>query len=333
MIRFAIILAFIGTGTASALVGQTITTPPPNPESTLTVTTRIVSLDAVVRDAHGQLVTNLDKSAFTLHEDGKPVPIRYFNRDTDLPVMIGLMVDTSGSQREYFDEESRASSLFFQKVLTEPKDQAFIVRFDTNVFQLHRPSSSVADLQHSLTYLSAKDPFKDTPHGGTRLFDAICVTAAQVMLHQPGRRAFVIMTDGDDNGSQNDLSTAIKYAQLADVAVYSILYTSEDPHYPHVSTLRPSGIEVMGEISRATGGREFVVGPKMPIGAIFSAIEDELRSEYRLGFTPVPSRARRFHSLDLKPIDKSLSVQSRTSYYTPEETPAPPAPPKTSTNP
>jgi VWFA-related protein len=104
------------------------------------------------------------------------------------------------------------------------------------------------------------------------------------------------------------------------VAVYSILYTNELASYPHVSTGRPSGIEVMRQISHATGGREFMVGAHMSIAEIFAAIASDLRSQYRFGFTPPPSKPGKFHSIDLKAVDKSLSVQARTGYYTPQAT-------------
>ena len=335
------------------LRAQTPIPDPPPQTSTLTITTRLVSLDAVVRDAHGNLVTNLTKDSFTLREDGHPVPIRYFNHDSDLPLTVGLLVDTSGSETEYFGDESLASNLFLQNVLrpappaiglkqhptptttTTPTaapgapsersslagledDRAFIVRFDSQVLLLQSMTSSLPLLRNGLRLLDYKpDPLKFTPHGGTLLFDAIVTVCDKVIAAETGRRALIIMTDGDDNGSRNDLSTAIRRAQAAGVVVYSILYTHEDPHYPNVSSAHPSGIGVMQQISRATGGREFTVGRPMTIRQIYSAIEDDLRSQYRIGFTPKPSEPHHFHSLDLRATDPKLSVQSRTSYSSP----------------
>ena len=343
------------------LRAQTPIPDPPPQTSTLTITTRLVSLDAVVRDASGDLVTNLIKDSFTLREDGHPVPIRYFNHDSDLPLTVGLLVDTSGSETEYFGDEAVASNLFLERVLrpappatglkqrsdataaspaavpptTPPAqtDRAFIVRFDSQVLLLQPMTSSLPLLRNGLRLLDYKpDKLKGTSHGGTLLFDAIITVCDKVIGSESGRRALIIMTDGDDNGSRNDLSSAIRSAQAAGVAVYSILYTRELPNYPVVSTAHPSGIGVMQQISRATGGRAFVVGSPMNIRKIYSAIEDDLRSQYRIGFTPRPSAPHRFHSLDLRATpgvpsgrslsdgvsDPKLTVQSRTSYSTPQ---------------
>jgi Ca-activated chloride channel family protein len=295
--------------------------PAPTPQSTLTVTTRLVSIDAVVRTATGQLVTNLDKSAFTLREDGKPAAIQYFNRDSDLPLTIGLCIDTSGSQAEFSSDEALAGNLFLTNVLTRPTDRAFIVRFDSQVLQLQGLTSNLPLLRNGLRLLDYKrDPGIVTHTGGTLLFDAVIATS-QVAMAQTGRRALIFLTDGDDNGSRHDLFSAIRAAQFAGLAIYSILYTREDPNYPHVSTLHPSGIEVMQQISRETGGREFIVGPQSPIRSIFAAIEDDLRSQYRIGFIPHSTSPGHMHTLSLKTIDKSLKVQSRTAYFTPATPP------------
>jgi Ca-activated chloride channel family protein len=314
----------------------------PPQTSTLTVTTRLVSLDAVVRDAHGNLVTDLTKDSFTLREDGHPVPIRYFNHDSDLPLTVGLLIDTSGSETEYFGDESIAGNQFLENVLrptpanaglkprtdtsasastptTQQPDRAFVVRFDSQVLLLQAMTSSLPLLRNGLRLLDYKrDPAIGTRHGGTLLFDAIVNVCSKVIGKESGRRALIIMTDGDDNGSVNDLYTAIHSAQAAGVSVYSILYTNEPPGYPSISSVHPSGIRIMQEISTATGGREFIVGHDGPIRKIYEAIEDDLRSQYRIGFTPSSAKPHSFHKLDLRATDTTLTVQSRTAYSTPE---------------
>jgi len=318
--------------------------PAPTQTSTLTITTRLVSLDAVVRDAHGNLVTNLTKDSFTLREDGHAVPIRYFNHDSDLPLTVGLLIDTSGSEAEYFGDEARNSSLFLENVIrpaptttglkpradtpatttpatptTQQPDRAFIVRFDSQVLLLQPMTSSLPLLRNGLRRLDYKpDPLKKTQHGGTLLFDAIVIVCEQVIAKETGRRALIVMTDGDDNGSQSSLDAAIRAAQAAGVAVYSILYTNEPPGYPTISSVHPSGIHIMEQISAATGGRAFLVGGQMSVRQIYAAIEDDLRSQYRMGFTPAASQPHAFHKLDLRTNVPKLTVQSRTRYTTPE---------------
>src|ERR1700722_8727968 len=321
----------------------------PPQTSTLTVTTRLVSLDAVVRNAHGNLITNLNKDAFTLREDGHPVPIRYFNHDSNLPLTVGLLIDTSGSETEYFGDEALAGNQFLQNVIrpappatglkprsdlaTTPQtpatttpptpakelDRAFILPFDPQVLLLQAMTSSLPLLRNGLRLLDYKrDHAIGTRHGGTLLFDAIVNVCTKVIGKESGRRALIIMTDGDDNGSANDLFTAIHSAQAAGVSVYSILYTSEPPGYPSISSVHPPGIRIMQEISAAPGGREFIVGHDGPIRKIYEAIEDDLRSQYRIGFTPSSAKPHSFHKLDLRATDPTLTVQSRTAYSTPE---------------
>jgi VWFA-related protein len=304
----------------------------PGVTATLSVDVRIVAIDAVVRDQQGNLVLNLGKDDFTLRDDGKPVAIRYFNRDNDLPLTVGLLIDTSGSQREFFADEALASDIFLRNTLTQPQDRAFVVRFDSQVLLLQKLTSNLVELHNALRLLDyQRDPSTGT-HGGTRLFDAIDGVSRKVIGQEdsghgsngeePGRRALVVMTDGDDNGSQADLAAAIREAQMADVAVYGVLYTDESPDYPHVPGLRPSGIEVMRQISRTTGGRCFIVGAGAPIAQIFAAIAEDLRSQYRFGFTPPRSKPGKFHAIELKPVDKGLSVQARAGYYAPAQSPA-----------
>lgn len=304
---------------------------PPGATTTLSVNVRVVAVDAVVRDKDGNLVMDLSKDDFILRDDGKPVPIRYFNRDNDLPLTVGLMIDTSGSQREFFGDEAIASDIFLRNTLTNPQDRAFVVRFDSQVLLLQKFTSSLPQLHNALRLLDyQRDPRTGT-HGGTLLYDAIDTVSREVIGqegnaaggNEPGRRAVVIMTDGDDNGSHIDLGAAIRQAQLADVAVYSVLYTDESANYPNVPGLRPSGIAVMRQISHATGGRAFIVGHGTPIAQIFAAIAEDLRSQYRFGFTPSGSKPGKFHTLELKPVEKSLTVQARAGYYAPKATPSP----------
>ncbi len=290
---------------------------PDQPTSSITVTTQIVALDAVVRTADGQRLLNLDKDAFTLKVDGKPMPIRYFNRDNDLPLSIGLMIDSSESQRVYFDEQALSSDIFFTNTLTKPDDRAFVAVFDSRVVMLQPMTSHHNDLRNALRRLDYRDA---SNQGSTLLFDAIAAACKTMTSKEEGRHALVILTDGDDNGSHATLQDAIRAAQLADVAVYSVLYTREvigGTQYPAVPGFRPSGVTVMKELSRVTGGRAFVVGSGTSITDIFSEIELDLRSQYRFGFTPPPSKPGKYHSVDLRTADKRGSIQARSGYYSP----------------
>jgi Ca-activated chloride channel family protein len=297
----------------------------PDPAATLTVKVQVVAIDAVVRNKQtGELAPQLDKDSFTLRVDGKPAEIKYFNRDNDLPLTIGLLVDTSGSEREFFDDEAVASDVFLRDTLRPPDDRAFVIRFDTEVLLLQKMTSSLRDLHNALQLLSLqREPVKGAKHsGGTLLFDAIQRASIQVIGKEPGRRALVVLTDGDDNGSITDIDWVIRAAQLENVAVYSVLYTNDVSggirFDPVRSAPRPSGVAGMALIARATGGRSFIVGMGTPVSEIFAAIAADLRTQYRIGFTPAASKPGKQHSLELRAKDKQLAVQARTGYITPQ---------------
>jgi VWFA-related protein len=298
----------------------------PSPTSTLSIRVRVVAFDAVVRNRSGELVHHLTRNDFTLTEDGKPQPIRYFDEDADLPLTIGLAVDTSGSQRRYFAEQQLASATFLTKMLTHPDDNAFISRFDNNVLLLQKMTTSLSALQAALGRLSLQYPARVGPPAGTLLFDGICGIAEGAFSKSRTRRALIILTDGEDNGSLKNRDDATTCAQRADVAVYTALYTSRDPgpqeeDDPRVRILSREhlmGRTIMERISRATGGRLFVVTPQMPIEKIYAQIEQDLRMQYRIGYTPPPSAPGTFHELAFKPVDKHLKAQTRIGYYTPK---------------
>lgn len=312
---------------------------PPSPDSTITVSVRLVSVTALVHDKQGALVHHLTKDDFVLREDGKPKPIRYFNDDSDLPLTIGLMVDTSASLRVHAEEERAASSTFLQEMMTRPADRAFVLHFDSRIELLQKTTSDGEQLKAALRKMiqleaadaaaaAAKDK-KEHPlrsAGGTLLYSSIGAAARMVIAKEPGRRALIVLTDGDDRGSNISLDDAIHEAQLADVAVYSVLYLAQgagpglalsgDIAMGHA--LSNNGNAVMQRISQETGGRTFVVSKDMPVSKIYAQIEEDLRSQYRLGFTPVASKPNTFHSLELKTTDKHQSVQARAGYFTPQ---------------
>lgn len=306
----------------------------------LTVHVRVVSVTALVHDKKGELVHGLTKDDFLLREDGKPQPIRYFNNDSDLPLTIGLMVDTSGSLKLHAEEERAASSTFLQAMMTRPTDRAFALRFDSHILLLQNTTTDIAKLTGALGSLTNVEEEaaaaataakkKGGPAvksiSGTLLYNSIAAAAKMVIAKEPGRRALIVLTDGNDRGSNITLEDTIHEAELADVAVYSVLYLDQgagpglalsgDIAAGHA--LGNSGNSVMQRISQLTGGRTFVVSKELPVTKIYAQIEEDLRSQYRLGFTPVASKPNSFHSLELKTTDKHQSVQSRAGYFTPQ---------------
>ena len=275
---------------------------------------KVVNVLATVRDKSGAIVRNLNKSDFRIFEEGRPQEIRYFSQETDLPLTIGLLVDTSLSQVKVLEEERAASYRFLDDVLREGKDQAVVVQFDQAIVIRQELTSSHKDLQDTLALLDAPTAEQAANGSGTLLYDAVRTASIRVMRNQQGRKAFIILTDGVDEGSEASLADAIEAAQRADTLVYSILFS--DAFYYGASLLGSHGKGVLQRLSRETGGGYFEVSKKQTLGDIFTAIQEELRSEYSLGFvSDRPATHSGFRSLRVVLARKGLIVQARDRYY------------------
>jgi VWFA-related protein len=216
---------------------------PSAPVASLSVEARLVVVPTVVRDKHGALVQSLGKDDFALKVDGKPQTIRYFDHDTDVPLTLGLLVDTSQSQRTVIDSERSASGTFLDKMLkpangTRDSDKAFIVQFAREVELLQDPTDSRPKLKQALKELDTTAPSTSSStsddsghaHGGTTLYDAVFLSADEVTSKQKGRRALILLTDGVDRNSKESIAEAIEAAQRADTIIYAIYFKGEEPH-------------------------------------------------------------------------------------------------------
>jgi hypothetical protein len=187
-------------------------------EPTFSTEVKVVTLLATVQNKDGVIVKDLNKEDFLVAEDGVPQAIQYFSRESDLPLTVGLLVDTSRSQAPVIDRERSASHTFLDQVLRGDKDQAFVALFDFRVQVLQ-------DLTSSRTKLSAAlDELKIPTRGSTLLYRAVRECSENQMRKQPGRKAFVILSDGVDVHSKTTIVTAIEFAQRADTIIYSILF-------------------------------------------------------------------------------------------------------------
>ena len=212
------------------------------PAATVAVDVKVVALPVTVRDKHGKIVRDLTKDDFTLQEDGRPQTIKYFSQETNLPLTLGLLVDTSRSQDNVLDAERNASRSFLDQMLVQPKDKAFLIHFDREVELLQDLTSSREKLQSALELLKTSsdrehsndpnDP-SNSPSGsgsrshhggGTQLYDAVYLASNELMKKEQGRKAFVILSDGVDHGSKTYLESAIESAQRSDTVVYSIYF-------------------------------------------------------------------------------------------------------------
>jgi VWFA-related protein len=315
----------------------------------ISVKVKVVNVLATVRDKHGNIIRNLTKDDFTLEEDGHPQTIKYYLQEDNLPLTLGLLVDTSGSQRNVLSDERSASHTFLDHVVREDMDKAFLIHFDREVELLQDLTSSRQKLESSLDLLEAPQRNGNGSPGygsggqgrggGTLLYDAIWLASGDVMEKQQGRKALIVLTDGVDRGSKESLQSAIAAAQRADTLIYSILFKGEEGHrgggggfggmhggmgpmggggrrqYPRQEE-RPDGKKVLQQISEETGGRLFEVSGKQPIDKIYAQIEEELRNQYSLGYTPEGSDAEiGYHRIHLAAKKKDLIVQARDGFY------------------
>ena len=226
----------------------------PSPQPRIAVEVKTVSVLATVRDKHGKTISNLTKDDFSLTEDGHPQPIDYFARESDLPLRLGLLVDTSLSQRRVLEQERSASYSFLDHLLRPDKDQAFVIHFDREVELLQEFTPSRPKLQAALQLLQTPEfdggrggggggqsggyPGGGSSGGGggrgrragagTLLYDAVYLAGDEIMGKQQGRKAVIILSDGVDHGSKESLSTAIEMAQRSDTVVYSILFKDDE---------------------------------------------------------------------------------------------------------
>ncbi|MGO9242966.1 MAG: VWA domain-containing protein [Bryobacteraceae bacterium] len=340
----------------------------------------VVNVLATARDKKGQIVTDLKQDEFHLEDDGKPQTIRYFARETDLPLTLGLLVDTSMSQRRVLGQERTASYRFLDQVMRPDKDMAFVIHFDREAELLQDLTSSRKQLEDALAQLETPQPQlnrRDSSGGssggsggssgggggypggggggypggggggyprggrggrqpGTVLYDSVLLASDELMRKQHGRKALVLLTDGVDNGSKVTLERSIEAAQRADTLVYSILFADEEGsgYSPRMGGMgrgggmgrrgggypggyeRPDGKKILERMAKETGGGFFQVSKKHDIDAIYKQIQEELRSQYNLGFTPQPpSSEAYFHRIALTTTRHDVVLQAREGYY------------------
>ena len=313
------VLAIVAALLANPLPAQE----PETSEPTIRVDVSVVNILATVRDRDGGLVASLDKSDFDVREDGKRQEILYFSRETKLPLTLGLLVDSSISQQRLIPDERRAAAAFFEQVLT-PQDAAFLVSFDVNVDLLQDVTGSVKFLSQALDRIrvngggagSASGPFPQVQSGGTHLFDAVYLAADDVLRTETGRKALILITDGQDHGSMVSRELAIETAQRADVILYAILFYDRQFYGWGGSAYR--GDRVLKDMAEETGGRIFEARNDRDLHSAFEQISNELRSQYSLGYSPAnDARDGSYRRVEVRANGRGYKVQARKGYYAP----------------
>lgn len=316
--------------------GQNSTTPPPNSNAqpqdqsveTLKVNVEVVQLFFNVKDKHGALIPNLTKDNFDVSEDAKPQTIKYFKAETDLPLTLGILIDSSGSQINVLEMEKTVGGSFLESIL-RPKDEAFVISFDIDINLLQDFTSSVSRLRHALNEAKINTggvscsggpmgpqgpiPCSSTGPRGTALYDAVYLASHDEFSHEVGRKAMILLTDGEDQGSRLKIRDAIEAAQKADAICY-VLLIADRGFYGFGGY---SGDSEMRKLTQETGGRVIQVGNKIEkLRQAFDQISQELRSQYNIGYTPTnTTRDGSFRKVEIKSKPGDYKIQARSGYY------------------
>ena len=284
-------------------------------DATFSTGVNIINLLVTVRDKSGALIQNLKQDDFLLTETGKPQKIRYFSQQTDRPLRLGLLVDTSMSQETVIPAERAAAYRFLDMVLRERQDKVFLIQFDTLARVRLGFSSSRKQLESILSDIDtpSRKELRASGGSGTALFDAVG-SGAELMKAETGRKALIILSDGVDSSSDQSVATSIELALRADTLIYTIYFTN--PAFYSMAFGMPNGRAIMSKMSKETGAGFFEVTKKRSIDQIFSAIEEELRSQYSIGYvSDIPVGFPAFRKIQLSTKQKGLIVQTRDGYW------------------
>ncbi len=302
---------------------------------TFKVQVNVVNVFFNVKDKHGALIPNLTKDDFELFEDGRPQTIKYFSAETNQPLTLGMMIDSSGSQERVLAMEKEVGADFLRSVLGS-RDLAFVISFDVQVELLQDLTNSQRDLRDALDSARINTgggggsvpgmgggPFPT--HGipkGTLLYDAVYLAAHDVLGHEVGRKAMILLTDGQDQGSRTTIREAVEAAQKADTQIYVLLCA--DRGFYGSGGFGYEGDRDMKQLVEDTGGRVIDVGNKPEkLKEAFDQIQNELRSQYSIGYTSDDQKADgSFRKIELKVKKEGYKVQARKGYYAPRATKA-----------
>jgi VWFA-related protein len=296
------------------------------PTETLKVNVNVVQLFFNVKDKHGALIPNLTKDDFDIFEDGQKQTIKYFTPETNLPLTLGILIDSSGSQLHVLDMEKEVGGAFLKQVLTD-KDLAFVLDFDVDASLIQDYTRDVQRLQRALNSVRINSgvtmptlpgagggPVPTAASPGTVLYDAVYLSAHDMLSKEVGRKAMILLTDGQDEGSKLKIKDAIEAAQKADSIVYVLLCADRGGYLS--AGMGYYGEGDMKKLTEQTGGRVINVGNKFDkLREAFDQIAAELRSQYNIGYTPTNAKLDGgYRKLEIK-NKQSYKIQARAGYY------------------
>jgi VWFA-related protein len=292
---------------------------------TFKVSVDVVNIFFNVKDKHGLLIPNLTKNDFDVFEDGKPQTIKYFAAEANQPLTLGLLIDTSPSQERVLPIEKEVGAAFLKNVLRD-KDLAFVISFDVTVDLLQDFTNSSPDLRAAMERTKINGggggggipglgggPIPNSNPKGTLLYDAVYLASNEKLRNEVGRKAMILLTDGEDQGSQMKIMDAIEAAQKADSMIYVLLIADRGFY----GGMGYSGDRDMRRLCEETGGRVISVGNKYEkLKEAFDQIANELRSQYNIGYTPTNNKKDgTFRKVEIRGKQPNLKIQARKGYY------------------
>jgi VWFA-related protein len=315
----AVVLA--STGVAPALGQDPAGQNPPPQAGTIRSEVQLVNIFATVRDKNKKIVTDLKQEDFKIDEDGTAQKIAFFSKDTTLPITLAMLLDTSGSEQFMIGAIQDAGSRFLERVLRKG-DEAMVMSFDTDADLLSDFTDDRAILDRAVHRARINTPGggyiagnpgpignQNTP--GTVLYDAIYLACSEKLSTEAGRKAIVIVTDAEDEGSRVKIDEAIEAAQRTNTVIYVLLVI--DRRYGG----NPGAAKRMTD---ETGGRAISVSSEKKLSEAFDEISEELRTQYLLGYYPSnTSRDGKFRKIKVDTANHDLKVLARKGYYAPKD--------------
>ncbi len=288
------------------------------PPGQIRVEVNLVNLFATVRDKHKAIVTGLKQDDFQVFEDGQLQEISNFSTESNLPITLGVLLDTSGSEEFLLSAEKDAASHFLRRLMRKG-DLAMVLTFDTDVDLLADFTEDQSRLDRAINRaqinapvsgsIIAQGPFPTSGGGGTNFYDAVYLAAHEKLANEAGRKAIVVLTDAEDTGSKLKVQDAVEAAQRSDSVIY-ILLVAEDGGDEYVSK----------RMAEDTGGRMFVVRSERNLNEAFDQISEELRTQYAISYTPSnKAHDGTFRKVKIEMKNKDYTALTRRGYYAPSE--------------
>jgi VWFA-related protein len=294
----------------------------PQSDQTLKAQTTVVNIFATVRDKHHGIISDLTEKDFKILEDGQEQKVAFFSKDRNLPVTMGVLMDTSGSMDRILNAEQDAASRFLERVMRK-NDEAMVISFDLDVNLLADFTADTAVLERAIRRTVINAPAAGiggtvgtipTQGGGTNLYDAIYLAAHDELATEAGRKAIILLSDCEDTGSRVRIQEAIEAAQRADTVIHVLLIRD----YMATSGVGPS---VASKMSSETGGRVIDVHNEKSLEKAFDEIAEELSSQYVLGYYPTnEKRDGTFRKIQVEVVSHpEAKVTARKGYYAPRK--------------